>query len=243
MCDALKKWATRLNECVSRIWPQYKYQVRARPVPHLANFCHSRTLGLWRRHLQPWSMPSTSTASLRARCWPRPLCPEHSIAFGPGACRRPRPRPLCPEHAVNLDRFTRSTPPSPAPEHMQYQWVRFWTQIQSIKIGSPIISWPLDTWSRHCTMIRTLSHLFDTYTVMIIAICDLLVRWCLLLFARYDARTIGPRLKFLDYYLQSNDNHIALLTFLDFFAFYFWRVLVFVVDFELHLTICLIQKF
>jgi hypothetical protein len=60
--------------------PQYKYQVRVRPAPHLANFCHSRALGL--------------------RCR---QCPEHAIAYGAlPRLLRPQstslPRPLRPQH-------------------------------------------------------------------------------------------------------------------------------------------------
>jgi hypothetical protein len=68
--------------------PQYKYQVRAWPALHLANFCRSRTLGL--------------------RCRKRL---EHAAAYGvhPRSLH-PRsmssPRPLRPEHAIDLDRFT-----------------------------------------------------------------------------------------------------------------------------------------
>jgi hypothetical protein len=79
--------------------PQYKYRVRARPTPHLANFHHSCALGL-RRHqcpehaatygapprlLHPRSMPS-----LRPRR--RSIASPSTSTASPGAHRRLRPR-------------------------------------------------------------------------------------------------------------------------------------------------------
>jgi hypothetical protein len=92
--------------CVSS--PQYKYQLHAQPAPHLANFCHSRALGLQLRQCPK------HTAN--AQSMPPPT--EHALdRLAPGACRRldrftlniarslyRRPRSLHPEHA--LDRFT-----------------------------------------------------------------------------------------------------------------------------------------
>jgi hypothetical protein len=90
--------------------PQYKYQVCARSAPHLANFCHTRVLGLRRRRL--WSTPSSASP------------PEHVIASTalPSMLldhfTQSTPPPPSLEHAVDLDRFVRSTPSPPAPEHV-----------------------------------------------------------------------------------------------------------------------------
>jgi hypothetical protein len=108
-----------LNEHTSCIWPQYKYQ-GARPAPHLANFCHSRALGL--RHHQclehataygacprhrSIASPSTSTATSGAhrRLWPRST-PSTSTASPRGDPRasasspRHRHRRAAPLHGV-----------------------------------------------------------------------------------------------------------------------------------------------
>jgi hypothetical protein len=95
----------RLNKRALCIWPQYKYQVRARPAPHLANFCHSRALGLQRRqrpeHTAAYgarprhrsiTLPSTSTASPEARHHLRPWSTPSTSTASPGARHRLQPQ-------------------------------------------------------------------------------------------------------------------------------------------------------
>jgi hypothetical protein len=96
--------------------PQYKYQVRAQPAPHLTNFCHSRALGLRRCQCSEHAVAYGARPRLLSpRSTPSPWllrCRRRSIAApstaSPGA--RHRPWPLRLEHAVDLDQFA---PPSP----------------------------------------------------------------------------------------------------------------------------------
>jgi hypothetical protein len=106
------------------------------PTPHLANFRHSRALGLRRRQCpehavtyrarprprHPWSTPSSRLLCPR----PRSLRPEHAAASGFGARRRPRllrrrPRPRLLRRRPRLyasptppDRAVHSTPSFPS---------------------------------------------------------------------------------------------------------------------------------
>jgi hypothetical protein len=91
--------------------PQYKYQVHTRPVPHLANFCCLHALGL-RRHRRLDRLRSTPRR--RQRLWSAPSTaspPEHTVVSIAS------PSTPLDHFALDLDRFARSTPPSPAMGH------------------------------------------------------------------------------------------------------------------------------
>jgi hypothetical protein len=102
----LKKRATRLNERMSCIWPPYKYQVRVWPATHLANFCHSRALGL-RRRQRP-----EHAAVYGARPRRRSIASPSTSAASPGARRRLQPRSTPPTSTTSPKAHRRLQPRS-----------------------------------------------------------------------------------------------------------------------------------
>jgi hypothetical protein len=105
--------------------PQYKYQVLLWPAPHLANFRHSRALGLrccqCSKHAttygaRPRSLHPQSTSS------PRPLHPRcHSIYSPSTSTASPRARRRLRPQSTPLSSTASSTPPivrfTDAPDH------------------------------------------------------------------------------------------------------------------------------